>query len=65
MHLRVVIKKRDKEESKNYDLYPDDASLQNISVRDAYWEIRCHTCTEKSELIAKLLQRLIADHQEK
>lgn len=63
LHLRVAIKKGNKEESKNYDLYPGDASLQNTGTTSAFWSIRCDTCTGKSDVIAKLLEKLIAESQ--
>ena len=65
LHLRVAHKNGNKEEKKNYDLYPSDASLENISGNSTFWAIRCGSCTGKSQLIASLLEKLIASTEER
>lgn len=61
LEIMLGDEKGKKEEKKIYNFYPQTAELLNTGRSGPYWEIRCADCQQKSEMLAKLLQKLAGE----
>lgn len=57
----LIADEKGKEKKKTYNFYPQTAELLNTGKSGPYWEIRCADCEQRSEVLAKLLQKLMVE----